>query len=143
MVDDVISHDPLQMAHIELLHPHTSHYVIPHNQKHLDMLAAVIYSTKDREGALEEAEEICTALKEAGFTVVKREWQCDTSLFFLVHKILSECATYCSIFLLCVMSHGRAGVLFGPDGATYKLNCLLKMLEEQLDPKVPLVSMKL
>ena len=141
MINRVISEDPLQMAHVKQLHPHTSHYVIPKNQKYLKMFGVVIYMTEMRAGAEEEANGISTALKEAGFTVVERKWQSGTRLESILKQILLEYASQSSVFLLCLMSHGNAGILRGPDDEKTNLNDLLLIATYYLPPKVPLVSM--
>ena len=78
LINELAEKEPLTISHIEELSPHSSQYIIPYNQKRSKRYGLIIYSTHNRPGAQEEADNMERSLLTAGFDVKKME--CKTAL---------------------------------------------------------------
>lgn len=125
---------------IERLFPHTTSYFIPRGQAKSKMFALVCYTTSDRNGAKEEAGYITKGLKDCGFTIRGPliDWTFD-QLTQYIRQHIDEIKEICSVFFLCLMSHGDNGILYDKDGRGIKINKLLKTLDI-LKSHIPAVS---
>ena len=137
----IISDEALKMSHVNQLHPHTSHYVIPENQKYLKMYGVIIFHKENRVGAEKEADVIHNALTEANFTVLKKEWMSNENLHEWLDNMLEKHGHCGSTFFFCLLSHGSEGKLYGPGkDDSIILNDLLLQLDKQLPTGLPVVS---
>ena len=93
-ISEIIRQDPIDTKDIERLSQNSSRYLIPHNQGMCRRYAIILYSIKERPGAVEEAEDMRQALEVARFQVIMYEW-CNTEEVILQ----SPCNLVCRLLL--------------------------------------------
>mgnify|MGYP001795324468 CR=1 FL=1 len=102
--------------------------------------ALVLFNTGDRQGALEEADELCQSLITAGFYVVMMQWITTDDLTTKLQDLLNKYSTYCGLLFVSIMSHGRLGTIKGSGASEIAINNLLLQLTNNLKDGTPLVS---
>ena len=140
IISEIIRQDPIDTKDIERLSQKSSRYFIPHNQGVCRRYAIILYSSKEREGAVQEAEDMRQALEVARFQVIMYEW-CNTDEVILqLHYILRGIMANCSLLTVCTMSHGYRGVLTDTEGNKLPINRIFDVLATSLPFYIPLVS---
>lgn len=112
---------------LDMFQPFLLDYFIPESSKQakLQMCGAVLFNefrgNPDyiRNDAAEEAETITQSLREVGIDVKvkKGSWSSD-ELITELKRFCKSIRLRCSLVVVCVMSHGNAGILYGCGGLT-------------------------
>ena len=136
--------EPLTKEQIRQLSNHSERYVVPHKQNHCRLTGIILYSTCGRHGADEEANNYKRSLESIGASVIKLEWMDTIGLQNMLDSGLSQVIDFesCSLLFVCVMSHGRRGVLKGSNDSEISINSLLKQVTDNLPCELPLVSIR-
>ena len=106
----------------------------------------VLYNPVSRDGALEEADNLQSGLEAVGCKVTREEWRTKVQLSKLIDEGVQS-AVGCSLLMVCIMSHGRAGNLKcephceGWDNFIVMNDILLKF-KTKLPKDLPMVRMK-
>ena len=69
-----------------------------------------MYNPSSRDGAVEEADNLKSGLEAVGCQVIREQWRTKVQLSKLIDEGLRS-AVGCSLLMVCIMSHGRAGNL--------------------------------
>ena len=140
-ISDMIGEDALSIADIEGIYPHSRQYIIPQNQRHVQYHGLVLYNTERREdGAETEATNLSSALADMGCQVTKERWTHTNDLQNTIFQKLMEIKDNCSFVFACIMSHGRLGQLCGSQDSSVSINTIIRLFEQHLHPRTPLVS---
>ena len=102
--------------------------------------ALVLFNTGDRQGALEEAVDLCQSLITAGFYVVMMRWTTTDDLTTKLQDLLNKYSTNFGLLFVSIMSHGRLGTIKGSGTSEIAINNLLLQLTNNLKDGTPLVS---
>ena len=140
---------------LHLVHSHLADYYIPdHPQAELQMYGVVCFNEFEgtpgfltRDGASTEAEIMIQSLTNVGVNMFPpiKNWT-TYSLFSNLRKFCSKIRNSCSLAVVCVMTHGKAGLLYACEGSVEsqtnccKINDILYILGEQLPHHLPKVS---
>ena len=103
--------------------------------------ALVLFNTDDREGALDEACNLCLSLIIAGFDVVRMEWTTTDDLTTKLRDLLNRYSTGCGLFFVSIMSHGKLGTIKGSSDSEIAINDILLQLTNNIKDDTPLVSL--
>ena len=79
------------------------------------LFGLVLYNPKDRDGAVEEANNLESSLHAIGCQVMKEEWTTKVTLRTHIDHAMDQMAGN-SLLVVCIMSHGNAGKLKCDDG---------------------------
>ena len=100
----------------------------------------ILYNPSDREGAVEEADNLQSGLKAVGCQVFREEWTTKVQL----NKCMADglrAADGCSVLIVCVMSHGTAGTLRSEDGdGAVIINDVIFRFQREIPEDTPVVS---
>ena len=129
---NIIKSESLTADQIQQLSPHSSQYIIPHNQKKCKRYGLILYSSEGRQGAYAEADNLEQVLMTSGCDVIKMEWNGTTELQCMTDSVLCRIAADCSLLIVCLMSHGCRGVLRGSDGEDIPVNNILNQFRYTL-----------
>ena len=100
----------------------------------------ILYNRSDREGAVEEADNLQSGLQAVGCQVFREEWTTKRELSTLIDKGVRKAAG-CSLLVVCIMSHGTAGTLKCQDDNGYIVfNDVLLEFTRKVAKDVPMVS---
>ena len=100
----------------------------------------ILYNPSDRDGAVEEADNLQSGLQAVGCQVFREEWTTKRELSTLIDKGVKKAAG-CSLLVVCIMSHGTAGTLKCQDDDGYIVfNDVLLEFTRKLATDVPMVS---
>ena len=132
--------DPLTAKQVEKLSPHTSYYIIPHNQTNIKQHALILYNTNRRAGAETEADSLQNAFTRVGFDVNKSDWVDTHELQSLIEISIIPTLQRCSLLVIAIMCHGYRGTLSGSDGSELPVNNILHRLTERLPVNLPMVG---
>ena len=140
---------------LALANSHLTDYCIPdHPQAKLQMYGVVCYNEFEgnpdfltRDGASTEAKIITQSFSDVGVKISPpiENWT-TYSLFSNLQKFCSEIRNSCSLAVVCVMTHGKAGLLYACEGSVEsqtdccKINDILYILGEELPHYIPKVS---
>ena len=103
-------------------------------------VAMIFYNTDDRLGAVDESRDLLLALQGRGFDVKRRRWSDPLiELKDLIRESASRVSAECKMVFMCIMGHGRAGLLKGADGKSLPLNDVMHLLKDKLQAEIPLV----
>ena len=140
MINELAEKEPLTISHIEELSPHSSQYIVPYNQKRSKRYGLILYTTYNRPGAQDEADNMEQSLHTAGFCVEKIEWNDAWELHSKLDSTLRQIACDCSLLVLCLMSHGSRGVLHGGDNPDIiRIYDVLQHLSQLIAEFIPMV----
>ena len=156
-ISDYVKSTP-NSATVELLALGSSHladYCIPnHPQAKLQMYCVVCFNEFEgnpdfliRGGASTEAEIMIQSFSVVGVKMSPpiKNWT-TYSLFSNLRKFCSEIRNSCSLAVVCIMTHGKAGLLYACEGSVEshtdccKINDILYILGEELPHYIPKVS---
>lgn len=140
LIAEIIVKKPLNLEQIAKLQPYVPHYIIPRNQNNSQSYGLVLYCDQNRPGALGEADLLSSALRQAGFVTVQKEWDSLVHLLSLLHVLLSERQERCACLFLCIMGHGYSGGLADGYGNLISINDILSRLGLFMPESRPLVS---
>ena len=100
----------------------------------------ILYNPSDREGAVEEADNLQSGLQAVGCQVFREEWTTKRELSTLIDKGVRKAAG-CSLLVVCIMSHGTAGTLRCEEGETRDIviNDVIQKLRGKQSELTPLV----
>ena len=102
--------------------------------------ALILYNPTSRNGALEEALDLQSGLESLQCQVFSQTWDTKLELSTAIRQGIQS-ASGCSLFVVCLMSHGRAGVLMCSDDTNrIALNDVMFEFNRKLASNVPLVS---
>ena len=132
--------EPLTVGQIEELSSYSSRYILPQNQAKVKRYGLILYSSAERQGAGEEADNFKYALETAGCDVIKLEWSNTSELGSMIDSSLTGIVSNCSLLIVAVMTHGYRGALRGSEGSEIPINDILFQLEYTLPKQLPLVS---
>ena len=136
MIKELAEREPLTIPNIQELSPHSSQFILPYNQKISKRYGLILYTTYNRPGAQEEADNMEQSLHTAGFDVEKTEWK-DT---YILNSSLEQIARDCSLLVMCLMSHGSRGVLHGGDShGIIRIYDVLQHLSQLIAEFIPMV----
>ena len=100
----------------------------------------ILYNPSDRDGAVEEADNLQSGLKAVGCQVFREEWTTKVQL----NKCMADglrAADGCSVLIVCVMSHGTAGTLRSEDGdGAVIINDVIFRFQREIPEDTPVVS---
>ena len=103
-------------------------------------VAMIFYNTDDRLGAVDESRDLLLALQGRGFDVKRRRWSDPLiELKDLIRESASRVSAECKMVFMCIMGHGRAGLLKGADGTSLPVNDVMHLLKDKLPAEIPLV----
>lgn len=120
----------------------TLHYLSAANSRSNNH-ALIFFNTKNREGAFEEATLLKGSFSSLGMTTTFEEWE-----HFLGHekslrKRLQDCMAAiketCSLLVICVMAHGKRGLIIDSFGLEGEINSLFELVSELMPEKIPVV----
>ena len=115
-------------------------YIIPNDQSLAKPYGLVYYTTKDRDGAAEEAHTIMQAFESLNITALSNSWENLYQLRVTFSDKLEEIKDECWFLIVTFMAHGFKGHLVGEDGSRGKINDLINLVDLQISPAVPVVS---
>ena len=115
-------------------------YIIPRNQSLSKPYGLVFYTTKDRPGAQEEALTVMKALEQIKMTVFTNCWDNFDNMREGLSNKLTIIKDECSFLFVSIMAHGFKGHVVGNDGSRGQINDLLRVIELELKPSIPVVS---
>ena len=99
----------------------------------------ILYNPSDRDGALEEADNLQSGLKAVGCQVFKAEWTTKAEIS-KQNKDGLQRITDCTLLIVCIMSHGTAGALrCDDDNRSVALNDVMFEFTRKLPPELPMV----
>ena len=99
----------------------------------------ILYNPSDREGAVEEADNLQSGLQAVGCQVIRAEWTTKSQIYSLIDDGARRAAEG-SLLIVCIMSHGTAGTLRSEDGDKCVLiNDLMVRLTRNLPDNLPMV----
>ena len=145
---------------LALANSHLTDYCIPdHQQAKLQMYGVICYNDfegyvgLERTSASEEARVIKHSLQETGFNMNPTIDNWSTySLIQNLRAFCQEVSSLCSLVTVCIMSHGRAGLLYGCGGLKKgvstaagglndkcQINDIIKILGTELPEYIPKV----
>ena len=123
------------------LSPHSYGYIIPRNQSNCKMYALILFNLMNRPGAEGEAGNLEDSLKIAGFEEpLMFQWTNPNELHNMIGVGVDGVRREnCSLFMVCLMSHGSMGSLEAGGGNKTQINSILHQLKGELPPDIPLV----
>ena len=99
----------------------------------------ILYNPSDREGAVEEADNLQSGLQAVGCQVFREEWTTKAELSKLIRDGLQR-ITDCTLLIVCIMSHGTAGALrCDDDSRSVAFNDVMFEFTRKLPPELPMV----
>ena len=102
--------------------------------------ALISYNPTSRNGALEEALDLQSGLESLQCQVFSQKWDTKLELSTAIRQGIQS-ASGCLLLVVCLMSHGRAGVLMcSDDNNRIALNDVMFEFNRKLESNVPLVS---
>ena len=103
------------------------------------LLGLVLYNPSDRDGAVEEANNLESSLRAIGCQVMKEEWTTKVKLRAHIDFAMDQMAGN-SLLVVCIMSHGNAGKLKCDDGDKEMIiNDILVLITRQIPNDLPMV----
>ena len=100
----------------------------------------ILYNPSDRDGAVEEADNLQSGLQAVGCHIFRKEWTTKVQLYKCIADGL-RAAEGCSVLIVCVMSHGTAGTLRSEDGdGCVIINDIIHRFQREIPDFTPLVS---
>ena len=103
------------------------------------LFGLVLYNPNDRDGAVEEANNLESSLNAIGCQVMKEEWTTKVTLRTHIDHAMDQMAGN-SLLVVCIMSHGNAGKLKCDDGDTEMIiNDILVLITRQIPDDLPMV----
>ena len=139
LINKLVEDEPLTMNQIERLSPHSLTAVIPYDQKHCKRYGLILYSTYQRDGAEEEAENLNHALGASGCLTIKQQFSGKQDLLNGIEGAIRN-INDCSLLIVCLMSHGGRGAISGDGGEQIAIDPILQKLDHHLPKFTPLVS---
>ena len=136
---ELIENHPLTTDDIKLMFNVSDQYVIPYQQTHVRKCALVLYNTEGRPSASQEADDLTQSLATAGFDTRLKEWKRDLDVVVTDALPVIEPAKL-SLLVICIMTHGTAGMLMGSNNYTESISDILQHLKDMLPVNLPLVS---
>ena len=133
--------ESLDVMQIQELSLHSNLYIIPHKQGKSKRYGLIFFSSEGRQGARAEAEDVQQALEASGCYVEKMDWGGAIELQHMIDDALSRISSDCSVLIVCIMSHGRRGVLEGGNGNEIPINDILNQFTQTLPANLPLVNL--
>ena len=99
----------------------------------------ILYNPSDRDGAVEEADNLQSGLQAVGCQVIRAEWKKKAEIYRLIDDGARRAAEG-SLLIVCIMSHGTAGTVRSEDGDKCVLiNDLMVRLTRNLQDNLPMV----
>ena len=99
----------------------------------------ILYNPSDRDGAVEEADNLQSGLQAVGCQVFKTKWTTKPEIYSLIDDGARRAAEG-SLLIVCIMSHGTAGTLRSEDGdGCVLINVLMVRLTRNVPEDLPMV----
>ena len=99
----------------------------------------ILYNPSDRDGAVEEADNLQSGLQAVGCEVSRRKWTTKPEIYRLIDDGARRAAEG-SLLIVCIMSHGTAGTLKSEDGdGCVLINDLMVRLTRNVWEDLPMV----
>ena len=99
----------------------------------------ILYNPSDRDGAVEEADNLQSGLQAVGCQVIRAEWTTKPQIYRLIDDGAMRAAEG-SLLIVCIMSHGTAGTLRSEDGdGCVLINDLMVRLTRNVPEDLPVV----
>ena len=116
-------------------------FIIPHNQSLSKPYGMVFYTTKDRDGAQEEALTVMKAMELLKMTVFADCWENFDGMRECLSEKVARMKVDCCFLLVSIMAHGFKGHVIGEHGSRGQLNDLIRVIDLELEPSIPVVSL--
>ena len=132
---------------LALINPHLTDYCIPDDpQAKLQMYGVVCFNegqlALERNGAKEEAQTVTKAMQDIGIKTVNpiKNWS-TYSLLMGLRKFCEDIRDKCSLAVVCVMTHGKAGLLYSNKSSSdsCQISDIFNILGERLPQVIPKV----
>ena len=133
---------------LALINPHLTDYCIPdHPHAKLQMYGVVCFNegqlALERNGAKEEAQTVTKAMQDIGIKTVNpiKNWS-TYSLLMGLRKFCEDIRDKCSLAVVCVMTHGKAGLLYSNTSSSdsCQISDMFNILGERLPQVIPKVT---
>ena len=85
------------MEQIQQLSSPSSQYIIPYEQQKRKRYGLILFSSENRQGAFEEADDLEQALRASGCDVIKMEWSDAVELHNMIDSAMIRIAGDCSL----------------------------------------------
>ena len=137
----LIESEDLSSDNIKELSPHSHQYIIPKIQGAARQHAFIFYNSQDREGAHDEADMLEKTFTNMRFNVSRQEWKDVREFDDTIIESLKRIADNCSVVAICIMAHGKTGIITGENGSQLPINDILHQCTTHLPKYIPLVSL--
>lgn len=138
LIQRLVEREPLTMKQIQQLTPLTPTVIIPYNQKNCKRYGLILFSSDDRPGAEDEADNLNQGLKSLGCQIRKHDIS-RIDLTTTLEDTLRDIADDCALLVVCLMSHGGRGAL-EVDGQQIAISAILQQITYHLPESTPVVS---
>lgn len=139
-IDNLALHQDLLPQQAWALSPYSRQYVIPYNQLKSKRYALIMYNAIDRNGAHSEADLLAVALRNTGCDVIRMEWK-DVFIFKSnIISVLEEISKDCSLLIVCIMAHGKVGMVTGKNNTQLPISDILHVFQQFVPEPVPMVG---
>lgn len=139
---DVISwFENLSIEQLKVMNSHSMKYIVPRRRFHTSKkcYSLILHCAENRQYAENEANSLQAGLTKAGSEVIKCRWSRGPELQQTIDSKLQGILDDCALLVVCVMSHGSAGVLRDRDGLKVPLNNILGQLAATIPEWLPMV----
>ena len=132
---------------LALINPHLTDYCIPdHSQAKLKMHGVVCFNegqlALERNGAKEEAQTVTEAMQDISINLGNpiKNWS-TYSLLTGLQKFCEDIRDKCSLAVVCIMTHGKAGLLYSNTSSSdsCQISDIFNILGERLPQYIPKV----
>ena len=132
---------------LALINSHLSDYCIPdHPRAKLQMYGVVCFNegqlALERNGAKKEAQTVTKAMQDIGIKTGNpiKNWS-TYSLLMGLRKFCEDYRDKCSLAVVCIMTHGKAGLLYSNTSSSdsCQISDIFNILEERLPQVIPKV----
>ena len=79
-------------------------------------------------------------LRMAEFHLRKKKWSNAMQLPQILHEHLLPVQDRLSLLFVCIMSHGRAGMIVGSNSTKMPITDILTVIENSITSQVPMIS---
>lgn len=137
----IIETKPLTIDHVRHFFHLSGRYPVPFCQQNVKVQSLILYTTKNREGAKDEANTLKAPLNAIGGKVEAIEWSFIYELKKIILDRLSriQAKDDCSCLIVSVMCHGRRGMLQDNIGDMISIDTILRLLKDNIHAQTPLV----
>ena len=135
----LVETESLTSDEIQSVFDFSDNYTIPYKQTETKRIALVLYNSDGRDQSVEEANYMNGKLRMAGFTALIKKWSNAMQLPEILHY-LHPVQDRLSLLFVCIMSHGRAGMIVGSNSTKMPITDILTVLESNIPIHIPMVS---